>query len=592
MSSSSTAENDKLLGTAGAGAGAGGGGRTAEGGLLLSRIEDGLVENDDGNNGNNEEAVGTATQQQQQEHRRYQSVDDGNLGGRLRLASRFGGLKNNKQHRKHKSSLREIFEGRLLEPLGEEFQLTASAIGKTWDSKMESMSHSRTGFFDMSMTRSLSVLPDDLGVLLEDVVHPGAAFASASFRRGQEEEQEEEVWTGRREDGGGGGGGGSDVHPLLTPTTGEEPQEEQKEPTSGPPITQYLALLAAVSAVSSNSTALHMLDGVSAPLKLYWRMTASHCALLVPLGLQLYNQLKQQPIPRQNPNSKDQKEKDRSWWCWSTFVPRMNLSQWLTFVAAVFAYTTHNLLFYKALDYTTIGNAVIYANSQALLLIIAKGFVGEPIHPFEAVGVVVAFTGAILCSKDSESASEEGQDNNAESSSSSSTVPAIFGDMMALGAAVAGVAYLTFAKAVRPHMSVTTFMFSVLFSGSFLVLLYISLTDGTESLDWSTDPYTGVFGWLDVSKEHHRLPVVLHLAVIVNMIGTMGFVRAMKYFENVVISVATLMEPLLASLIAYAFQIGLLPGPLGWVGNVLVIVGTLGVVYPSMGKGGSGSDMH
>mmetsp|Transcript_8142 Transcript_8142/g.20450 ORF Transcript_8142/g.20450 Transcript_8142/m.20450 type:complete len:592 (+) Transcript_8142:171-1946(+) len=591
MSSSSTAENDKLLGTAGAGAGAGGGGRTAEGGLLLSRIEDGLVENDDGNNGNNEEAVGTATQQQQQEHRRYQSVDDGNLGGRLRLASRFGGLKNNKQHRKHKSSLREIFEGRLLEPLGEEFQLTASAIGKTWDSKMESMSHSRTGFFDMSMTRSLSVLPDDLGVLLEDVVHPGAAFASASFRRGQEEEQEEEVWTGRRGDGGGG-----DVHPLLaTPTTSEEPQDvEQKEPTSGPPIAQYLALLAAVSAVSSNSTALHMLDGVSAPLKLYWRMTASYCALLVPLGLQLYNQLKQQP--QENPNSKDpndQKEENRRWW-WSTLLPRMNFSQWLTFVAAVFAYTTHNLLFYKALDYTTIGNAVIYANSQALLLIIAKGFVGEPIHPFEAVGVVVAFTGAILCSKDSESASEEGQDNNAESSSSSSTVPAIFGDMMALGAAVAGVAYLTFAKAVRPHMSVTTFMFLVLFSGSFLVLLYISLTDGTESLDWSTDPYTGVFGWLDISKEHHRLPVVLHLAVIVNMIGTMGFVRAMKYFENVVISVATLMEPLLASLIAYAFQIGLLPGPLGWVGNVLVIVGTLGVVYPSMGKGGSssGSDMH
>jgi len=464
---------------------------------------------------------------------------------------------------------------------------------------METMAHNNRaggGFFDMSMTRSLSVLPDDLGVLLEDVVHPGAAAAAAaaSSRRGGEEEEDEEVWTGRRGDGGGG-----DVHPLLaTPTTSEEPQDvEQKEPTSGPPIAQYLALLAAVSAVSSNSTALHMLDGVSAPLKLYWRMTASYCALLVPLGLQLYNQLKQQP--QENPNSKDpndQKEENRRWW-WSTLLPRMNFSQWLTFVAAVFAYTTHNLLFYKALDYTTIGNAVIYANSQALLLIIAKGFVGEPIHPFEAVGVVVAFTGAILCSKDSESESESEEDTNAESSSSSSSssssqVPAIYGDVMALGAAVAGVAYLTFAKAVRPHMSVTTFMFLVLFSGSFLVLLYISLTDGTESLDWSTDPYTGVFGWLDISKEHHRLPVVLHLAVIVNMIGTMGFVRAMKYFENVVISVATLMEPLLASLIAYAFQIGLLPGPLGWVGNVLVIVGTLGVVYPSMGKGGSGSDMH
>lgn len=58
----------------------------------------------------------------------------------------------------------------------------------------------------------------------------------------------------------------------------------------------------------------------------------------------------------------------------------------------------------------------------------------------------------------------------------------------------------------------------------------------------------------------------------------------MEYFDNVIIAVATLMEPLLASLIAYAFHAGLLPGPLGWFGNVLVVVGTLAVVYPSMGK--------
>jgi hypothetical protein len=61
----------------------------------------------------------------------------------------------------------------------------------------------------------------------------------------------------------------------------------------------------------------------------------------------------------------------------------------------------------------------------------------------------------------------------------------------------------------------------------------------------------------------------------------------MEFFDNVVIAVATLMEPLMASLIAYIFHAGLLPGPLGWVGNFLVVVGTLTVVYPSLGKGGS-----
>jgi drug/metabolite transporter (DMT)-like permease len=372
-------------------------------------------------------------------------------------------------------------------------------------------------------------------------------------------------------------------------------------------------------------------------------MTASYVALLIPLGIHFFNlycnngsnddttkRQQQQQQQQQQQYSTDGADTATATTATTTtttttsttktpssLVPQLNFSEWLTFVAAVFAYTTHNLLFYKALDYTTIGNAVIYANSQALLLIIAKGLTGERIHPFEAVGVIVAFTGAILCSKDSESehlaeaedeeggvgeavatvlmGSSDGSSSSAaaasSSSSSSSTVPSIVGDMMALAAAIAGVAYLTFAKAVRPHMSVTVFMFSVLMSGSFLVLLFIVWTEGRDGLEWNMDPYVGVFGWLDLS--HHRLPVILHLAVIVNMIGTMGFVRAMKYFENVVISVATLMEPLMASLIAYSFQIGSLPGPLGWTGNVLVIVGTLAVVYPSVGTGSnSGSDVH
>jgi hypothetical protein len=59
----------------------------------------------------------------------------------------------------------------------------------------------------------------------------------------------------------------------------------------------------------------------------------------------------------------------------------------------------------------------------------------------------------------------------------------------------------------------------------------------------------------------------------------------MEYFDNVIIAVATLMEPLLASFIAYMFHAGLLPGPLGWFGNALVVCGTLAVVYPSMGGG-------
>lgn len=426
-------------------------------------------------------------------HRKTQSDDFSSINIRSKRSAKMRGHKT--RHRKHMSSISEMIHN--LEPVREEFEETGRALGRNFRGRLESMDRGDTGFFDMSVTRSLSILPDDLDELAE------------------------EVGVYLREQG----------------------------PAPGPPPLQYVALFSAVVAVSSNSTALHLLDGVQAPLKLYWRMTASYCALL-PFALHSL-------------------QKDG--------FPKLNLSGWVTFVAAVTAYSIHGCLFVSALDYTTIGNTVIYANSQALLLIIGKACIGERVHWLEAVGVVVAFSGAIMCSVDSEGSSQEKH---------ASTL-AVFGDFLALGAAVTGVIYLTCAKTVRSEMSVILFMFCVMFFGSFMVLFYIALANGRE-LEFSMNPYIGVFGWLDMTKA--RLPVLIYLAIVVNIMGTMGFVRAMKYFDTVVIAVATLMEPLMASLIAVAFHAGLLPGPLGWLGNFLVVAGTLGVVYPSVGKGGGG--MH
>jgi drug/metabolite transporter (DMT)-like permease len=64
----------------------------------------------------------------------------------------------------------------------------------------------------------------------------------------------------------------------------------------------------------------------------------------------------------------------------------------------------------------------------------------------------------------------------------------------------------------------------------------------------------------------------------------MAFVRAMQYFDNIIISVATLLEPMLATLIAVALGVGELPGTMGWIGNGLVAIGTLAVVYPYLDK--------
>jgi drug/metabolite transporter (DMT)-like permease len=317
-------------------------------------------------------------------------------------------------------------------------------------------------------------------------------------------------------------------------------------------------------------------------------------------------------------------------------IPKLHVGQLVTFGLSVVCYSTHALLFVMALQYTSIANTVIYANSQALLLVLGKAFTGVPVVWMEGFGVFWAFCGAILCSKDSEqpassmmkttttsgdanpimslamSAMINGSTilfNNSSSSNASFfynntnttsafTIPtthttssslqphvlmhsydhAYLGDLLASGSAAAGVAYLTFAKAIRPHVPVTVFMFMVMWLGSFLILLFMLAIGTPLSLD--QDPYHGIFGWLTLQE--HRLEIIVWIAVVCNVLGTMGFVRAMEYFDNLIIAVATLLEPMTAAFIAYAFGVGLLPGPLGWMGNIMVATGTFCVVYPSM----------
>lgn len=304
----------------------------------------------------------------------------------------------------------------------------------------------------------------------------------------------------------------------------------------------FLSLLSAVVAVSSNGSALSLLRGVAPPMKLYWRMTATAVILSI---------FAIRTILRDG-------------------RPKLTRGQWMTFVAAVVCFSLQTLLFFVALEYTSIGNAVIYANSQAVILLMGKACVGEQVVLMEGCGALLAFVGAILCSKDSEGSSEDGEH-------------ALWGDGLAFLSATFGVGYLTFAKAVRPRMNVTVFMFLVMFTGSFLVLAFMASTS-TIQISFTTNPYHGLFGWL--SWRADRLLVELWIVLVCNIVGTMGFLRAMQHFDNITIAVATLLEPMIASVIAYELKVGVLPGALGWVGNTLVMAGMLGVVYPSVNKGG------
>ena len=82
-----------------------------------------------------------------------------------------------------------------------------------------------------------------------------------------------------------------------------------------------------------------------------------------------------------------------------------------------------------------------------------------------------------------------------------------------------------------------------------------------------------------------RLPLELTMVILCNMLGAMGYVRAMQLFDNLIISVAALLEPVVADLTTAALGVGVFPGTMGWIGNAFVAMGTFAVVYPSASSG-------
>lgn len=354
-----------------------------------------------------------------------------------------GGSKKKGRHHRHKSSISELFMSVSsgLETIAEDVMSEARLVKHSWQAELEDAHLGKTFFLDMSMTRSLSVLPEELPQVVEE-------------------------------------------------TTGLHVEMDEEPPAPMSKHGPYLALLGAVLAVSSNGSALSLLHGVAPPLKLYWRMVAT---ALVLSSFAFRAMAK------------------------NGGLPKLSFSQWLTFFGAVIGYTGHGLLYIYALQYTSIGNVVIGANSQAILLILGKLILGHRVLAMEGGGVLLAFCGCILCSTD------EGKDPDKASSASM----AIVGDLLALGSGAFGVGYLTFAKAVRKDMPVTVFMFLVMLLGSFLVLLFIAITCDEDCLSFSRDPYFGLYGWMNMKE--HRFLILVHIAIVCNVIGTMVCQPFMNY---------------------------------------------------------------
>lgn len=304
------------------------------------------------------------------------------------------------------------------------------------------------------------------------------------------------------------------------------------------PVVGYVLLLASLLTISSMGAALDLQRGVDPFLKLFWRSSASFL-LFLPLSVW---SVQDQGLPP------------------SLFSTR-NMFWFLTCCLsnALFLMT-----FLWALSRTSIDHAYIFNNCHSLLMVLARLALGKYVSQFEGIGTGIGIIGGAITTLDHSSVST--------STASDVVGVSLAGDLVALLGAVGGALYLVSAKKLRAEVDVTVLMCGIFFVSVLLHFPVFSLL-GTD-FEFSRDPTIGLFGWLDESRFLSETYVV----IVCTLVGTLGYVAVMKYFDPIVVSVVMLVEPTIANLMGVAAGVDALPGVLTVIGSLLVVAGTLLVI--------------
>ena len=305
------------------------------------------------------------------------------------------------------------------------------------------------------------------------------------------------------------------------------------------PVVGFFLLATALITLSSVGAATDMQTDVNPSIKLFWRMSSTFLAL-VPLALSV---------------------------TWRQGVPQLSKTDLGELFVCGFGYFVFGVTFIIALDMTSIGDAYLFSNCHSLIIVFGKGMMGIPILFMEGLGAVIGLIGGVICTFD-------------KGDSSAPLSDPVYGDIIAFIGCFGGVVYLTLAKKLRKKLDLYVFMALLLAVSASCLFIYTVLAVPTVTFD--LHPYTGLFGWLNLSST--RLPLELYIVFICNSLGQMGYVGVMKYFDPIVVSVVMLLEPIVASVLGVLIGVSPWPGLYTFIGGAAVLLGTLLVILSAKQK--------
>lgn len=200
----------------------------------------------------------------------------------------------------------------------------------------------------------------------------------------------------------------------------------------------------------------------------------------------------------------------------------------------------HFATWIASLEYTSVAASVVLVSTSPLFVGIASHFLyGERLSPMKVLGIILAIIGASIIGMGGFEVS----------------LGALWGDILALLGAVAVSGYFLIGKGLRRRLSIMAYIYPTYCTAA-ISLILASIV--------ARHPFTGY--------SPRTYLMFLLLALVPQILGHSSFNWALRYVSSTLVTVATLGEPVGATILAYLI-LREAPLPLELIGGIIVLAG-------------------
>lgn len=211
---------------------------------------------------------------------------------------------------------------------------------------------------------------------------------------------------------------------------------------------------------------------------------------------------------------------------------------WSALAGVFFAF--HLYVWFESLRFTSVASSTVLCNTEVIFAAIGYIlFFGKRLKKGEFIAIGIALTGSVIIATADQGGGHGG----------------LFGDFLAVAAAILMAAYTLIGTRQRDHISTTAYTY-VLYIASFLTLICVDIATGTP-----------LFGYEPINWVY-----ALCLAVFCNLMGHSVYSWALKYLKPTYVSTAKLAGPVCATINA-VWLFGEIPGVAQILGALVVIAG-------------------